>query len=404
MKKVIFMLCVISLTVTLTACSLQDINEHPLHTTTSDNEKHQQLNNLEEVTIHFIDVGQGDATLIVYKDYHILIDAGNNWYGDDVVEYLTKYQVDDIELLIGTHPDADHIGGLDDVLSHFDVELIIDSCKDHTTETWNDYYSAILNETTANSERLCDSDLEYIIDEDVIFQVIETGDDYTDKNENSVLTKLSIGDLDVLFTADIEERIEQMILEHDIEAEILKVGHHGSKTSSSSDFLKKVDPEIAIISAGRNNRYGHPHLEVINRLDDYTNKIYGTWHSGDIILSINDGQYTINTDQTITDNDENSDQGTSEVVPITLLNLTEFVKPLDKGSITIDGEPNMEYDIDVIYSSGPSSASGLENKVSNEEGVVTWEWIIGSRVSPGIYQIEISNGQVTNTYEFEVYK
>lgn len=247
----------------------------------------------QKLEVHFIDIGQGDATLIVYDDFHILIDGGNNGSETILLDYLQQVGVDDLEMVIATHPDADHIGGLPEVLEKYRVHLIIDSGEPHTSQTYKAYLKQVQAQQAAGAQYLEDDDLMFYLADDITLEIIETGDDNGDRNNNSVVAKLSYGDIDFLFTGDMESSTEQKILARDLEAEILKAGHHGSKTSSSLAFLQEVQPEVVVISAGKNNSYGHPHQTLLDRLYRYTDEIYVTYEMGTIIVSTDGEGYEI---------------------------------------------------------------------------------------------------------------
>ncbi len=244
-------------------------------------------------SVHFIDVGQGDCIFIDSGDYEILIDAGNNQYGDDVSNYIQKYVHGSLELVIATHPDADHIGGLDVILKNYSVSTLIDSGKKHTTKTYNDYMNAVLDEI--GLVFINDYNMEIAVSSSAVFSIIELVDDRIDNNENSVVSMLDVQGVKFLFTGDLESDLEIEYISSFSEVDVLKVGHHGSKTSTSSDFLQKINPSYAVISCGKNNRYGHPHKDVLDRLLDNNIKVYRTDIQGTIIATIDDkGKLTFN--------------------------------------------------------------------------------------------------------------
>ncbi|MEL7563926.1 MAG: stalk domain-containing protein [Dehalobacterium sp.] len=264
------------------------------------------------LTVHFIDVGQADSIYIQAPNrYDILIDAGNNDDGPAVVTYLNNQGVDDIELLIATHAHEDHIGGLDDVLNAFVVEQIIDSGEVSTTKTYTNYWAAVEAEEAKYQE---DSDLTFDLGNNIRFYVIETGDGYSNTNDNSVLTKLDYNNVEFLFTGDMEADVEGSILNKDIQADILKVGHHGSRSSTSETFLNIVNPSSAVISVGEGNTYGHPHEETLNTLKNHGIDTYMTkW--GDIICTTDGDKYTFNTEPMLMD--FGGEPGTGIAVPAT---------------------------------------------------------------------------------------
>ncbi len=240
--------------------------------------------NAQITTVHFIDVGQGDCTFIDHDDFEILIDAGNNQYGKIVSDYIKEYIQGNLDIVVATHPDADHIGGLDTVLMDYSVGTIIDSGKVHTTKTYKDYMQAVFNELGVIF--LNDSNMKFELGRGVSFKIIEIVDGRKDNNENSVISMLTVHDLNFLFTADLEANLEINYLHLFSDIDVLKVGHHGSNTSTSDQFIKQIKPEFAIISCGKNNRYGHPHAEVLRRLENHNATVYRTDTLGTIIATV----------------------------------------------------------------------------------------------------------------------
>lgn len=238
------------------------------------------------VKVHFLDVGQADSIYIQAPDnYDILIDGGNNSDGSLVVNYLKNQNVDDIEILIATHSHEDHIGGLDDVLKAFRVERIIDSGEAADTKTYQDYWEAVNYEVNREGAiYLEDDDLHFDIGDDIDFDIIELGDGYDDTNNNSVVTLLDYKDNEFLFTGDLESDVETKLIGKIPAVDVLKVGHHGSNSSTSNALLQSIKPSIAVISVGKNNRYGHPHQETLQRLSERNIEILRTDLNGTIVI------------------------------------------------------------------------------------------------------------------------
>ncbi|MTI80826.1 MAG: MBL fold metallo-hydrolase [Firmicutes bacterium] len=241
--------------------------------------------------VHFIDVGQADSIYIeLAENQDILIDGGNRSDGATVVSYLKNNDVDDIELLIATHPHEDHIGGLPDVLDAYKVEKIVDSGYFTDSKISSTYRSKTKAEGAVYNE---DNHSTYIFG-DVSLQVLTGAETWEDTNDYSVVCRLDTGDIEFMFTGDAEAPVEA-ILSGELEAEILKVGHHGSSSSTSQAFLNKVDPEVAVISVGADNRYGHPTPKTLQELKDDGIKIYRTDLNGNVIVTTNGKTYSVRT-------------------------------------------------------------------------------------------------------------
>lgn len=242
--------------------------------------------------VHFIDVGQADAILIDIGVIEVLIDAGDDNDGITVANYIEPYVDDALDIVVATHPDADHIGGMDVVFSCYDVSSVVESGIMGSSSAYNDYLSAIRNE---NCKRYEDDTASIPLGyEGATLDFIETGDGYTDTNDCSVVCQLNYNDISVLFTGDMSEDVEIDNLNQFEDIDVLKVGHHGSKYSSSTKFLNKIKPEYAVISAAKGNSYNHPHSETLQRLFNINSKVLGTQKSGTIMLSTNGKAYNLN--------------------------------------------------------------------------------------------------------------
>ncbi len=241
----------------------------------------------EELVVHFIDVGQGDAVLIEAENMNILIDAGTRGGGEVVVEYLVRRGIRELDLVIGTHPHADHIGGLIEVFKNFRVSRIIDAGVPHTTITFDDYLTEIEKQVEAGH---CTYEIpgeQVITDGGMILTVLGPDRDLGSLNDNSVVCRVDFGNTSFLFTGDAERAAEESLLRRGVQlaACVLKVGHHGSRTSTTADFLAAVSPKYAVIMCGKDNRYGHPHEEVLARLMSADVEIFRTDVHGTVVFT-----------------------------------------------------------------------------------------------------------------------
>ena len=240
--------------------------------------------------VHFIDVGQGDSILVDLGETEILIDGGDKSPG--VVQYLNSYVDGAIEAMVATHPHADHIGGLIAVLDAFEVDEIWLNGDTSTSKTYSEFMSAVNSEGAQVYEARKGDTIEV---SDLAFNVLHPVNLSGTTNNNSIVLSLSYGEVDFLFTGDAEQEAEASMLTEGIvpDVEILKVGHHGSRSSSSTQFLDAIKPEVAIYMAGEGNSYGHPHGETIATLHDFGAVIYGTDIHGTIIVETNGTTYNV---------------------------------------------------------------------------------------------------------------
>lgn len=243
----------------------------------------------EIIVVHIIDVGQADSIYISLPGHNdILIDGGNVADGQAVVNFLRNRSVDDIELLIATHPHEDHIGGLPAVLEAFEVKRIIDSGATAGTGIYKEYAAKAAAEGVP-----WEPDHHQTINfGNTVLQIMTGPEAWQDINNYSVVCRLDTGEIEFLFTGDASGPAESA-LSGQLDAEILKVGHHGSRTSSSTAFLDKVKPEVAIISVGAGNSYGHPTAETLQRINDAGATIYRTDINGDLIVSVDGNTYNV---------------------------------------------------------------------------------------------------------------
>ncbi|WP_341201937.1 MBL fold metallo-hydrolase [Planomicrobium okeanokoites] len=248
------------------------------------------------LTVHYIDVGQGDATLLEFDGHAILIDAGH-WKSDQAVDYLKTAGIKAIDIAVGTHPDADHIGQLAQIIGEFSVEEVWLPGNPSTSNTYLNVLQAIdASGTDYYEPRAGDVFDVGKMRIDVLYPEQITGA----ANEESISMKLTYGEIQFVFTGDAGIKEEQQMIDTgtDLQAEILHLGHHGSNTSTSSAFLDAVSPEVAIYSAGADNSYGHPHAEVLAAVENSGAEVYGTDVNGTIIVETDGSSYNVVTSRT----------------------------------------------------------------------------------------------------------
>ncbi|MFC2069316.1 ComEC/Rec2 family competence protein [Chloroflexota bacterium] len=242
------------------------------------------------LSVHFIDVGQGDSILINLGTTEILLDGGGR--NSEVASYISAYVDEPLEVMVATHPHADHIGGLIEVLNIFQVEQIWHNGDISETKTYSDFMNRVNSEgADIHTARLHDvikaGELELFVHHPTDLE--------GSTNNNSIVLHFEYGEIDFLFTGDAEKIAEgQMMMLSSVripEVEILKVGHHGSRTASSLDFLGITSPEAAIYMADEGNRYGHPHQETLDALNDIGAEIYGTDIYGTIVITTDGNVY-----------------------------------------------------------------------------------------------------------------
>ncbi|OPX85767.1 ComEC/Rec2 family competence protein [Pelotomaculum sp. PtaB.Bin117] len=241
----------------------------------------------ENLKVHFLDVGQGDSILVQFPDgKNMLVDAGANESAPTIINYLNSNGIKRLDYLVGTHPHEDHIGSLDAVINHFEIGEVLMPKATTNTKTFRDVLAAIKNKrlraTTAKAG------VSVISDGNLSVDILgPCGDTYESLNNYSAVIKIKYGDVAFLLTGDAEALSEQEILAAgaDVRAQVLKVGHHGSESSTSAEFLKAVNSEYAVISVGAGNDYHHPHQVILNKLRKAVIKVLRTDQIGTIVFS-----------------------------------------------------------------------------------------------------------------------
>lgn len=235
------------------------------------------------LSVHFIDVGQGDSIFIDFGEYEVLIDGGVIGQGKKVSEYIRPFVNGNLDLLIATHVHADHLGGLPEIFAAYQIDKVIDSGDTYTTRTYQNYVSALNAEP--NCQYMPDSNMEIDLGYGVVLKIIDTMDGDANPNNNSVIAELTYNEVNLLLIGDAERLAEEALIPYISEVNVLKVGHHGSYTSSSRAFLETAKPNYGIISAGFNNEFNHPHKSVLFNLKSVGAILYGTYLNGTIIMT-----------------------------------------------------------------------------------------------------------------------
>jgi competence protein ComEC len=402
----------------------------------------------DDLQVHFINVGQGDSILILAPGGLVaLIDGG--YEGMGTVEYLQAHGVKRINLMIATHPHADHIGGLVDVLHAMPVDEVVTNGYVYTTQVYERFLDGIAASKAEYREVHSGDTLQL---GGLEFDVLSPGSDkqYSDINQSSIVLRLVYGATSFLFTGDAGAPAERDMLASGktLQATILKVGHHGSHTASSPEFLRAVQPVVAVYSAGKNNPYGHPHASTLENLARVGAKVYGTDVDGTVVVTANKQAYTISTRNgggpldlpklpttvvvtgrpsatastkptapasTMTPRSGSAPTATALALRTRLATTTPTATdragmiPLDgnlalevvsltsparrngTAALKVHTEPGADCTITVMYKSGPSVARGLEPKIADRQGNVSWSWKAGGNTTPGTWKVIVTS-------------
>ena len=309
-RNIALMLVMVLMLLFVSGCDSTTENENRVTTEVTDDAIHYKLNNSAEeeptatpgrpredlevevapniyalnglMRVHFIDVGQADSTFIeLGNGQTMLIDAGRSGDGSTIVKYLRDLQYSSIDYVVATHPHDDHIGGMATVLDSFEIGKMYMPKQEHTISAFTNMLDVIEDKgielhTAKSGVNITTNGITTI---DILAPF---ADSYSNLNNCSAVVKLTYGETVMLFTGDAEQVIETQLLDSDIDADVLKVGHHGAGSSSAQSFIKAVSPEVAVISCGEGNSYGHPHADTLAILNEVGADIYRTDEQGTI--------------------------------------------------------------------------------------------------------------------------
>ena len=341
--------------------------------------------------VNYIDVGQGDSILIELPNNEtMLIDAGERNYDKKVISYIDSVGIKKIDYVVGTHPHTDHIGGLASIIKKYDIGKVYMPKKQSNSKTFINLLNTIKDKGLKINTAKADVS---IIDSDKLkVNLIAPTKEYSDSNNNSAVVKITYINRCFLFMGDAEAESEKNITD-DVKCDVVKIGHHGSDTSSSDTFVKKTKAKYAIISVGKGNVYKHPYESTIKKWESIGAEVLRTDELGDIVISTNGNDISIN-NKLVNVVDTKDTVDTKDDIEIVNVDISKG----KESEIKIKGEPNTKYDIKVYYASGVSKAKELVSKTSDSEGYVTWRWKVSANTKSGNYKFTINDKE----YEYEL--
>jgi competence protein ComEC len=321
--------------------------EQPTTTTQASIEQTNTAQNVstpsgQNLTVHFLDVGQGDSILIEYANKSMLIDAGESDQGEVVSDYLHDRGISTLDYVVATHPHSDHIGGMDDILNSFQIKHFVDSGYPYTSKTYENMLTAIDKKNIPFETPKRGDKINFAPSIDV--EVLNPGATYysDDLNQNSIVLKVTDGKVSFIFMGDAGLEAENDIIKADynVDADILKVGHHGSRSASGATFISAVSPSISVIEVGVGNDYGHPHKEILERLEKVS-KVYRTDLNGTMTITTDGSTYTVTTQKT--EHKEESKSMSSGSVAYTSTDSTTTQKTVPEETVTSSSAESAVY-------------------------------------------------------------
>lgn len=292
-----------------------------------------------QLKVHYIDVGQADSILVQQGNSSMLIDAGNNGDAQVIKNYLDNQGVKSLDVVIGTHGHEDHIGSMDYIINSFKVGNVYFPKQTSTTNTFKDFVSAVKNKGLKLTAPTVGST--FNIGDATITILAPNGTSYEDANDYSIVVKVVFGNTSFLLTGDAEAESESEMVSKglDLSATLLKVGHHGSRSSTGQSFLDKVNPKYAVISVGKGNSYGHPTQDVMDRLKSKNIPVYRTDENGTVVATSDGTNVSFNVSPgsykgivSTSDSPSSGNTATSKPVPVPVPKVTT---PSKNQSVTV---------------------------------------------------------------------
>ena len=342
--------------------------------------------------VNYIDVGQGDSIFIELPNKDtMLIDAGEKNYDKKVINYIDSLKYSRIDYVIGTHPHTDHIGALASVIKKYDIGSIYMPKKESNSKTFVNLLNTIKEKNL--KIHTAKAGVNIINSDNLKVDIIAPNKEYSDANNNSAVVKITYINRCFLFMGDAEVESEKNITDS-VKCDVVKIGHHGSDTSSGISFVKSTNAKYAVVSVGKGNIYKHPYEFILKRWEENGAEVLRTDELGDIVITTNGNELSINNEKVnYVDNHNNKDAKDND---IEVVNIDTHIG--GKSEIKIKGTPNTRYTIKVYYSSGVSKAKGLSEKESDNDGYVTWNFNISPKTKKGKYKFTINDEE----FDYEI--